>query len=230
MKKSIYLLFALFMLSVVSCKQAAGVGGGNARMNDNKPLVQKAENLQQVEEKEYNQASDWTISITSKKNDVTPLDDIVNGRPRKYEIINTASFSGGIPNAYQTSKGIYYRVRFEIQKTIKEDGKLITFVLKTILYVPPTGCRLSTTKPIQIKLSNGAIIDIHNPEIVYKASDHPIFKPLGMQEIIGTANITQDEINKLRIQQSSITVLLNMPDDIFEIHLPELFIEYLKEI
>ena len=51
-----------------------------------------------------------------------------------------------------------------------------------------------------------------------------------MQEIIGTANITQDEINKLRIQQSSITVLLNMPDDIFEIHLPELFIEYLKEI
>lgn len=230
MKKSIYLLFALFMLSMVSCKQAAGVGGGNTRMNDNKPLVQKAENLQQVEEKEYNQASDWTISITSKKNDVTPLDDILNGRPRKYEIINTAIFISSISNIKHTQKEIDYIPCAEIQKTIKEDGRLITFVLKTILYVPPIGCHLSTTKPIQIKLSDASIIHIHNPKIVYKASDDPVLKKAGIQEIIGTANITLDEINRLRSQQSSITVLLNMPDDIFEIHLPELFIEYLKEI
>ena len=41
--KKIAVLFALCLLSMVSCKQAAGVGGGNADMKNNNSLLLEKE-------------------------------------------------------------------------------------------------------------------------------------------------------------------------------------------
>ena len=38
MKKFIYFFICVMFIVMVSCKQAAGVGGGNKGMNDNSPF------------------------------------------------------------------------------------------------------------------------------------------------------------------------------------------------
>lgn len=221
MKKPIYLLFALFMLSMVSCKQAAGVGGGNTRMNDNKPLVQKAENLQQVEEKEYTD-SYWKIAIKSRLNDPRPDEEKLIGPPEGYDIINTVLYTketvemGGSPS---------FSPSFEIQKTVKYKSGEIVFVLTIEILTSSAYLSNCIMLPAQLQLSNNQILN-YNCQVSYK--DEPLIP--GAHTVICKTNIYLDNVNLLRLQQEDTVVIVKEADKEFKFKLPYKFIEFLREI
>ena len=225
MKKSIYFLFALFMLSMVSCNYATNAKG-NTMTED--PMAKENKSL--VQEKEYtSKDAHWTVKLTGELKDTRTDEEQLADVPRKEDIVNTVAFdSRPATKGTKSSKDMYFKVYLELQKTVKYGAKKITFVLKSKLMTPIV-IKASETQPIQIKFSNNDVVDIHNVDITYQKNNDPEFKYLDVKDTIMKAELSLDLINRLRTAQSDITIVFNANDDSFTLPLPPIFIEYLKE-
>lgn len=225
MKKSIYFLFALCILAAVSCKHPNA--NKDAKMTED--LMAK-ENKSLVQEKEYtSKEAHWTVKLTGELKDTRTIEEKLADVPRKEDIVNTVTFDGRpATKGVKSSKGMYFKVYLELQKTVKYGTKKITFVLKPRLLTPIV-IKASKTQPIQIKFSNNDVVDIHNVDITYQKNNDPAFEYLDVKDTIMKAELSLDIINRLRTAQSDITIVFNASDDSFTLPLPPIFIEYLKE-
>ena len=226
MKKSIYLLFALCILAAVSCKHPNT--NKDAKMTEDELMAKEKKSL--VQEKKYvSDKEHWEVSLTSKLKDTRTIEETLNDIPRKEDIINTVTFDSRFATkGVKSSKGMYFKVYLELQKTVKYGAKKITFVLKSKLMTPIV-IKASETQPIQIKFSNNDVVDIHNVDITYQKNNDPAFEYLDVKDTIMKAELSLDIINRLRTAQSDITIVFNASDDSFTLPLPPIFIEYLKE-
>ena len=226
MKKPIYLLFALFILSMVSCKHPNT--NKDAKMTEDELMAKEKKSL--VQEKKYvSDKEHWEVSLTSKLKDTRTIEEKLADVPRKEDIVNTVTFDGRpATKGVKSSKGMYFKVYLELQKTVKYGTKKITFVLKSKLMTPIV-IKASETQPIQIKFSNNDVVDIHNVDITYQKNNDPGLKYLDVKDTIMKAELSLDIINRLRTAQSNITIVFNASDDSFTLPLPPIFIEYLKE-
>ena len=104
MKKSIYLLFALFMLSMVSCNYATNAKGKTMTddpvAKENKSLVQEKK---YVSNKEY-----WSVSLTNRLEDKRTKEDLMINAPKKICIVNRVIFNGLSMVSSKSLKGIPY--------------------------------------------------------------------------------------------------------------------------
>lgn len=225
MKKSIYLLFALFILSMVSCNYATNVKGNTMTEED---LMAK-ENKSLVQEKQYTSKAGayWMVALTSKLKDARTLDEIIDNVPLKEDIVNTITFDRRFAG-FKSSNGMYYSIYLELQKTVKYDAKKIMFVLKPKI-LTAIAIKASETQPIQIKFSNHDIVNIHNVNITYQKNNDPIFQHDEIKDTIMKAELSLDIINRLRTAPSDITIVFNTSNDSLTLPLPPIFIEYLRE-
>ena len=220
MKKPIYLLFALFMLSMVSCKQAAGVGGGNADMKNNNSLLLEKEKKTQVEEKEYKE-NYWSVAIKSRLNDTRPIEEKLIGTPEGYDIINTVLYTKETLEMGSPS----FSPSFEIQKTVKYKSGEIVFVLTIEILTSNAYLSNCIMLPAQLQLSNNQSLN-YNCQVSYK--DEPSIQ--GVHTVICKTNIYLNNVNLLRLQQDDIVVIVKEADKEFKFKLPHKFIEFLREI
>ena len=220
MKKPIYLLFALFMLSMVSCKQAAGVGGGNADMKNNNSLLLEKEKKTQAEEKEYKE-NYWSVAIKSRLNDPRPDEEALMGPPEGYDIINTVLYTKETVEMGSPS----FSPSFEIQKTVKYKSGEIVFVLTIEILTSNAYLSNCIMLPAQLQLSNNQSLN-YNCQVSYK--DEPLIP--GAHTVICKTNIYLDNVNLLRLQQEDTVVIVKEADKEFKFKLPHKFIEFLREI
>ena len=92
MKKSIYLLFALFILSMVSCNYATNTKG-NTMTED--PMAKENKSLVQEKQQKINDFF-GKVSLTSKKEDGRSIEEKLKNDPPKENIINTVLFDNGL--------------------------------------------------------------------------------------------------------------------------------------
>lgn len=228
MKKPIYLLFALFMLSMVSCNYATNAKGKT--MTDD--LIAK-ENKSLVQEKEYtsNDAC-WTVQLVGKLIDTRTMLEKYKGEPIKNDIVNSILFNSNIPlNELRTSKGVPYYPSFEVQKIIKHRTNEIIFTINANI-LTFSHIQLLQTKPLQIQLYPKNVVDFNNNDVEILYKENTELKAIGIdgQNIICKSTIPIEIINKIRAAQNDVVVLLNTDDDVFIILLPKIFIEYLNEM
>lgn len=233
MKKPIYFLFALFMLSMVSCNYATGIIQTNAKGNTMTEDLMAKENKSLVQEKEYtSKDAHWTVKLTGKLVDARTMLEKYNREPIKNNIINSVLFNSNIPfNEHTTSKGIPYYPSFEVQKTIKHGTNEIVFMINADILTFPD-IQLLKTKPLQIQLSPEKVVDFNNDtiEILYKENKELKKLEIDGQNIICKSSISLEIINKMRTSENDVTVLLKTANDVFTIPLPKIFLEYLNEL
>lgn len=225
MKKSIYLLFALFILSMVACKHPntnkdAKMTEDELMAKENKSLVQEKK---YVSDKEY-----WKVSLTSELEDTRTIDEALNNVPRKEDIVNTVIFETFKPSNLG-AKDNPYSSSIDIRKKIKYNSHAIAFDVKVSINTKPN-IKVSSNAPLQIKLSEGNSLNIKAPEIIYKRNEE-VFKEtrIETQDVIATSGLSIEEVNLLRSQQDGFTVFLNTTKGVFKLTCPPMFIEYLKE-
>ena len=228
MKKPIYLLFALFMLSMVSCNYATNAKGKT--MTDD-PVAKENKSL--VQEKKYvsNDAC-WTVKLIGKLIDTRTMLEKYKGEPIKNDIVNSVLFNSNVPlNELKTSKGTPYYPSFEVQKTIKHKTNEIIFTINVNILTFPH-IQLLQTKPLQIHLYPKNVVDFNNNDIEILYKENTELKAIGIdgQNIICKSTIPIEIINKIRAAQNDVVVLLNADNDVFNILLPKIFIEYLNEM
>lgn len=209
------------MLSMVSCKQAAGVSGGNADMKNNNSLLLEKEKKTQVEEKEYKNGSWLTVAIKSRLNDPRPDEEALMGPPEGYDIINTVLYTKETVEMGSPS----FSPSFEIQKTVKYKSGEIVFVLTIEILTSSAYLSNCIMLPAQLQLSNNQSLN-YNCQVSYK--DEPLIP--GAHTVICKTNIYLDNVNLLRLQQDDIVVIVKEADKEFKFKLPHKFIEFLREI
>ena len=218
MKKFIYFFICVMFIVMVSCKQAAGVGGGNAGMNDNSPF--SLEKKTQAQEKEYKNGHWWTVAIKSRLNDPRPDEEVLMGPPEGYDIINTVLYTKDAVDGME----LMFFPSFEIQKTVKYKSGEISFVLT----IEITTSKLNianhyTMLPAQLQLSNNQILN-YNCQVSYKETTPNV------PTVTCRTDITLDNVNLLRLQQEDVIVTIKTSDKEFTFTLPLKFIEFLREI
>lgn len=218
MKKFIYGFICVTFIVMVSCKQTAGVGGGNKGMNDNSPF--SLEKKTKAQEKEYKNGSWWTVAIKSYLNDPRPDEEALMGPPEGYDIINTILYT---KNAVSQTELAFFP-SFEIQKTVKYKSGEISFVLT----IEITTSKLNianhyTILPAQLQLSNNQILN-YNCQVSYKETTPNV------PTVTCRTDITLDNVNLLRLQQEDVIVTIKTSDKEFTFTLPLKFIEFLREI
>ena len=224
MKKPIYLLFALCILAIVSCKHP-NTNNKDAKMIDE--LLAK-ENRSLVQEKEYTSKEEhWTVKLTSELKDTRTIEETLNDIPRKEDIVNTVIFDGRFM-VFKSPKNMYYKVYLDLEKVIKYNTKKVVFILKTKLLTQNI-IKMTEKHPIQIKFSNNDIVNIPNANVAYKKNEDRLFQHLDVKDTIMEVELPITMINRLRTAQSNITIVFNVVDDTFTLPLPPIFIEYLKE-
>lgn len=229
MKKTIYLLFALCALSMVSCNHSVSNKGTEAKMAENLMAKENKENKSLVKEKKYTSEKEhWEVSLTSKLKDTRTIDEMLNNVPRKEDIVNTVVFET-FHLANFNAKDNPFPSSIDVRKKIKYNSDAITFDLKVSINTKPN-VKASSTAPLQIKLSAGNSLNIDTDEIIYKRNEK-IFKAFHVEthDIIATSKLSIKEINLLRSQQDGFTVFLNTTEGVFKLKCPQIFIEYLKE-
>lgn len=217
MKKFIYFFICVTFIVMVSCKQAAGVSGGNKGMNDNSPF--SLEKKTQAQEKEYKE-NYWSVAIKSRLNDPRPVEEVLMGPPEGYDIINTVLYT---KNAVSQTELAFFP-SFEIQKTVKYKSGEISFVLT----IEITTSKLNianhyTILPAQLQLSNNQILN-YNCQVSYKETTPNV------PTVTCRTDITLDNVNLLRLQQEDVIVTIKTSDKEFTFTLPLKFIEFLREI
>lgn len=218
MKKFIYGFICITFIVMVSCKQAAGVDGGNKGMNDNSPF--SLEKKTQAQEKEYKNGSWWTVSMKGDIYDPRPDEEKLMGPPDDYDIINTVLYT---KNAVSQTELAFFP-SFEIQKTVKYKSGEISFVLT----IEITTSKLNianhyTILPAQLQLSNNQILN-YNCQVSYKETTPNV------PTVTCKTDITLDNVNLLRLQQEDVIVTIKTSDKEFTFTLPLKFIEFLREI
>lgn len=227
MKKSIYLLFALFILSMVSCNYATNTKGNT--MTDD-PMAKEKKTL--VQEKEQKINNDWgAVSLTSKKQDARTLEEIFKNVPLKEDIVNTVLFNYGLYFDKIFSKDEVYFFLAEIKKTIAHDAKSIRFTI-TVTLAGENEDQARASNPVQIKYANNDVFTLSNPVITYEKNELIFKSSRGMfdkKNIIVTADISLQDIIKMRSQQAGFTILFHKQNKSFAVSIPQVFVEYLRE-
>ena len=218
MKKFIYFFICVMFIVMVSCKQAAGVDGGNKGMNDNSPF--SLEKKTQAQEKEYKE-NYWSVAIKSRLNDPRPDEEALMGPPEGYDIINTILYKKETVEMGSPS----FSPSFEIQKTVKYKSGEIVFVLTIEILTSSAYLSNCIMLPAQLQLSNNQSLN-YNCQVSYK--DEPLIP--GAHTVICKTNIYLDNVNLLRLQQEDTVVIVKEADKEFKFKLPHKFIEFLREI
>ena len=228
MKKSIYLLFALFILSMVSCKHPNT--NKDAKMTEDELMAKENKSL--VQEKEQKINNDWgAVSLTSKKQDARTLEEIFKNVPLKEDIVNTVLFNYGLYFDKIFSKDEVYFFLAEIKKTIAHDAKSIRFTI-TVTLAGENEEQARTSNPVQIKYANNDVFTLSNPVITYEKNELIFKSSRGMfdkKNIIVTADISLQDIIKMRSQQAGFTILFHKQNKSFAVSIPQVFVEYLRE-
>lgn len=228
MKKSIYLLFALFILSMVSCNYAMDAKGNTMTEEDlmakeNKSLVQ--EKKQKINE------NLGRVSLTSKKQDVRTIEEKLKNVPLKEDIVNTVLFDYGLDFDKFFSKDEAYFFLAEIKKTIAYDAKSIHFTI-TVTLAGENEDQARASNPVQIKYANNDVFTLSNPVITYEKNEL-IFKSTAgavtRKNIIVMADLSLQDIIKMRSQQAGFTILFHKQNKSFAVSIPPVFAEYLRE-
>ena len=218
MKKFIYFFICVMFIVMVSCKQAAGVGGGNAGMNDNNPF--SLEKKTQAQEKEYKE-NYWSVAIKSRLNDPRPDEEALMGPPEGYDIINTVLYT---KKTVEMGSPVF-SPSFEIQKTVKYKSGEIVFVLTIEILTSNAYLSNCIMLPAQLQLSNNQSLN-YNCQVSYE--NKPSIQ--GAHTVICKTNISLDNVNQLRSQKENIVVIVKEADKEFKFKLPHKFIEFLREI
>lgn len=225
MKKSIYLLFALFMLSMVSCNYATNTKG-NTMTED--PMAKEKKSLVQEKKQKINDFF-GKVSLTSKKEDGRTIEEKLKNVPPKENIINTVLFDYGLNDDKFFSKDEVYFFLAEIKKTIAHDAKSIRFTM-TVTLAGENEDQARAGSPVQIKYANNEIFTLSAPVVTYMKNEL-IFKYSGFnrKNIIVMDDLSLQDIIKMRSQQAGFTILFHKHDKSFMIPIPQVFIEYLRE-
>ena len=225
MKKSIYLLFALFMLSMVSCNYATNAKG-NTMTED--PMAKEKKSLVQEKQQKINDFF-GKVSLTSKKEDGRTIEEKLKNVPPKENIINTVLFDYGLNDDKFFSKDEVYFFLAEIKKTIAHDAKSIRFTM-TVTLAGENEDQARAGSPVQIKYANNEIFTLSAPVVTYMKNEL-IFKYSGFnrKNIIVMDDLSLQDIIKMRSQQAGFTILFHKHDKSFMIPIPQVFIEYLRE-
>ena len=225
MKKSIYLLFALFMLSMVSCNYATNTKG-NTMTED--PMAKEKKSLVQEKQQKINDFF-GKVSLTSKKEDGRSIEEMLKNVPPKENIINTVLFDYGLNEDKFFSKDEAYFFLTEIKKTIAYDAKSIRFTM-TVTLAGENEDQARAGSPVQIKYENNEIFTLSAPVVTYMKNEL-IFKYSGFnrKNIIVMDDLSLQDIIKMRSQQAGFTILFHKHDKSFMIPIPQVFIEYLRE-
>ena len=232
MKKPIYLLFALFILSMVSCNSATGIVQTNAKGNTMTEDPMAKENKSLVQEKEQKINNHFgKVSLTSKKQDARTLEEKYKRVSLKEDIVNTVLFDYGLGFDEIFSKDEVYFFLAEIKKTIAHDAKSIRFTM-TVTLAGENEDQARAGSPVQIKYANNEIFTLSNPVITYEKNER-IFKSsrgiFDKKNIIVTADISLQDIIKMRSQQAGFTILFHKQNKSFAVSIPQVFVEYLRE-
>lgn len=224
MKKFIYGFICITFIVMVSCKQAAGVDGGNKGMNDNSPF--SLEKKTQAQEKEYKNGSLWTVTIKSDIYDPRPIEEILMGPPEGYDIINTVLYTS--KDFVKVQDFLYFIPSFEIQKTVKYGSNEISFILTIRMTTLKTNLSHYTTLPAQLQLPNNQILN-YDCHVSYENEEEDAVGEK-IHTVTCKINISLDNVNQLRLQKEDIVVIVKVSDKEFKFKLPHKFIEFLREI
>ena len=212
MKKSIYFLFALCILAAVSCKHPNT--NKDAKMTEDELMAKEKKSLVQEKKQKIN-VFFGKVSLTSKKEDGRTIEEMLKNVPPKENIINTVLFDYGLNDDKFFSKDEAYFFLTEIKKTIAYDAKSIRFTM-TVTLAGENEDQARTSDPVQIKYANNEITTLSTPVVTY------------MKNIV-MADLSLQDIIKMRSQQAGLTVLFHKRDKSFMISIPQVFIEYLRE-
>ena len=226
MKKFIYFFICVMFIVMVSCKQAAGVGGGNADMKNNNSLLLEKEKKTQAQEKEYKNGHWWTVAIKSRLNDPRPDEEALMGPPEGYDIINTVLYTSN--DFVKVQDFLYFIPNFEIQKTVKYGSNEISFILTIRMTTLKTNLSHYTTLPAQLQLPNNQILN-YNCQVSYENEEEDAVGEK-IHTVTCKINISLDNVNQLRLQKEDIVVIVKVSDKEFKFKLPHKFIEFLREI
>lgn len=226
MKKSIYFLFALCILAAVSCKHSNT--NKDAKMTEDELMAKEKKSLVQEKKQKINDFF-GKVSLTSKKEDGRTIEEKLKNVPPKENIINTVLFDYGLNEDKFFSKDEAYFFLTEIKKTIAYDAKSIRFTM-TVTLAGENEDQARASDPVQIKYANNEITTLSTPVVTYMKNEL-IFKYSGFnrKNIIVMADLSLQDIIKMRSQQAGLTVLFHKRDKSFMISIPQVFIEYLRE-
>lgn len=226
MKKSIYFLFALCILAAVSCKHPNT--NKDAKMTEDELMAKENKSLVQEKQQKINDFF-GKVSLTSKKEDGRSIEEKLKNVPPKENIINTVLFDYGLNDDKFFSKDEVYFFLAEIKKTIAHDAKSIRFTM-TVTLAGENEDQARAGSPVQIKYTNNEIFTLPAPVVTYMKNEL-IFKYSGFnrKNIIVMADLSLQDIIKMRSQQAGLTVLFHKRDKSFMISIPQVFIEYLRE-
>lgn len=226
MKKSIYFLFALCILAAVSCKHPNT--NKDAKMTEDELMAKEKKSLVQEKKQKINDFF-GKVSLTSKKEDGRSIEEKLKNVPPKENIINTVLFDYGLNDDKFFSKDEVYFFLAEIKKTIAHDAKSIRFTM-TVTLAGENEDQARAGSPVQIKYTNNEIFTLPAPVVTYMKNEL-IFKYSGFnrKNIIVMADLSLQDIIKMRSQQAGLTVLFHKRDKSFMISIPQVFIEYLRE-
>jgi len=228
MKKSIYLLFALFMLSMVSCNYPMDAKGNT--MTEEDLMAKENKSLVQEKNQEINEHL-GKVSLISKKQDVRTIEERLKNVPPKENIINTVLFDYGLNEDKFFSKDEAYFFLAEIKKTIAHDAKSIRFTI-TVTLAGENEDQARASNPVQIEYANNDVFTLSNPVITY-AKNEMIFKltagDVTRKNIIVMADLSLQDIIKMRSQQAGFTILFHKQNKSFAVSIPPVFVEYLRE-
>ena len=169
------------------------------------------------------------VSLTSKKEDGRSIEEKLKNVPPKENIINTVLFDYGLNDDKFFSKDEVYFFLAEIKKTIAHDAKSIRFTM-TVTLAGENEDQARAGSPVQIKYANNEIFTLSAPVVTYMKNEK-LFKYSGFnrKNIIVMADLSLQDIIKMRSQQAGFTILFHKHDKRFMIPIPQVFIEYLRE-
>ena len=226
MKKSIYLLFALFMLSMVSCNYAMDTKGNT--MTEEDLMAKENKSLVQEKNQKINEHL-GKVSLISKKQDVRTIEEKLKNVPLKEDIVNTVLFDYGIHDIFSKDEAYFFLA--EIKKTIAYDAKSIRFTI-TVTLAGENEDQARASNPVQIKYANNDVFTLSNPVITYEKNEL-IFKltagDVTRKNIIVTADISLQDIIKMRSQQAGFSILFHKQNKSFTVSIPPVFVAYLRE-
>lgn len=218
MKKTIYLLFALCALSMVSCNHSVSNKGTEAKMAEN--LMAK-ENKELVQKKEY-KTQNGTVYLSGELQDTRTLEEQLNDIPRKEDIINTVIYKGN----HQPDAKAPFVPEFEIKKVIKYKTHDIHFIIMVRIATLKT-ITLPAQQKVQLQLSPDHSITF-NCKTSYQ--DIPNKNLDFLHRILCSTDISIEKVNELRQLKSDFSVIMKNTDNTFVFSVPKNFIEALKSI
>ena len=225
MKKPIYLLFALCILAIVSCKHP-NTNSKDAKMTED---MMAKENKSLAQERKYTSKEEgWTVKLTGELKDTRTIEEKLKDIPPKEDIVNTVLFYNFNTMNFNTKDNPCFS-SIEVQKRIQYHSHDISFNLKISINTKPN-VPVSSKIPLQINLSEGGSLNINTPQIIYKRNEEVFRRAhIETQDIIATSELSIKEINLLRSQQDGFTIFLNTVEGVFKLKCPSIFIKYLKE-